>query len=138
LIEVYALTLGIARPPIDGRPAGSDPDRQFADLAAKAVSAGIFPAEFGIEDLHRIIDLFAACDEAAEQYRLPAYDGSLTLIVADDEPQHELGPDLGWGAVAGIRLDVQRLPGTHLTIVRPPHVGELARQMRRRLDRSGR
>ena len=44
--------------------------------------------------------------------------------------------DLGWRRFVN-RLDVRPIDGDHLSILRPPHVGEVARQLAELLDGLG-
>ena len=62
------------------------------------------------------------------------YAGRLTLLRANTRPLLSGCPhNLGWGRYVGA-LDVRQIEGNHESILHPPHVGELARQLRELLE----
>ena len=52
-------------------------------------------------------------------------------------PDFEFPEDLGWGTYLGERLSVVAVKGGHWSILEPPNVAELSRQVRRFLQNSG-
>jgi thioesterase domain-containing protein len=64
------------------------------------------------------------------------YAGRLTLLNSADRP-HEYGRDgtLGWGKCASGPIDIQAVPGDHLSIMHPPFVRSLAERIERHLAR---
>jgi oxalate---CoA ligase len=73
------------------------------------------------------------------QYVPAAYAGRLTVFRASDVPQ-VIGTDfsdpcLGWGRFATGDIEVRPVPGNHLSLLREPHVGALARSLKACLDR---
>jgi len=74
--------------------------------------------------------------DAVQRYRPQPYDGSVFLIRStDDLPAGaDDDPTLGWGALARGGVDVHAVPGSHDTMVQPPHVTALAACLRARLD----
>jgi thioesterase domain-containing protein len=66
--------------------------------------------------------------EILEAYRPEPWQGRIVLLRAKAQPLmlwHD-DPALGWSDLARGGVDVVRLPGNHLTIMREPHVGALA------------
>ena len=77
------------------------------------------------QNYERMQTVFAACRD----YVPRPYAGKLTLFRAKTRPL--LGgcfDDLGWGRYVGA-VDVRSINGDHETILHPPHVGELTRQL---------
>jgi thioesterase domain-containing protein len=71
---------------------------------------------------------------AIRDYKPRFYSGKLTLIRATTRPLLSgSSPDLGWSRFVDA-LDVRHIKGNHLTILHPPHVSELARQLGELLD----
>ena len=73
--------------------------------------------------------------EMLEAYRPLPWPGRITLLRARAQPvllQHD-EPTLGWASVARGGVDLVRLPGNHLTIMREPLVAHVAEALRRRL-----
>jgi len=70
---------------------------------------------------------------AAEQYCLRPYRGKATLLRADDTWRVSEDPYAGWGALVGA-LETVEIPGTHMEILRQPHVGRLAECLKGCID----
>lgn len=134
VIAVYSRTLGIALPDLGtGRPGGGNRAAGFRDLMRRAKAAGIFPEGWDLGQVRRMVRLFRACEDAEAAYRPPPYDGPLTLIVARDEARGGWEHDLGWGRFVTGGIEILEIPGDHLSIVRPPYVERLAREIGARL-----
>jgi len=71
---------------------------------------------------------------------LSSYAGRATLFLAERTSQSGLSPDLdarlGWRNLAEGGLDVQKVPGSHLSMLEQPHVQGLARVLRDCLERA--
>jgi thioesterase domain-containing protein len=66
--------------------------------------------------------------EVLEAYRPEPWSGRIALLRAESQPLllwHD-EPTLGWSALARGGVEIVRIPGNHLTIMREPHVGALA------------
>ncbi|HLF05225.1 MAG TPA: alpha/beta fold hydrolase [Dehalococcoidia bacterium] len=68
--------------------------------------------------------------KALEKYVPKPYPGRLTYFWAVDRAENSLHPRDGWRQVAEGGLDIHRVPGDHLTMMREPHVQILARQLK--------
>lgn len=76
---------------------------------------------------------------AVQRYRPQPYDGSVFLIRSTDDlpaDANDDDPTLGWGALARGGVEIHAVPGSHDTMVQPPHVTALADCLRARLDAS--
>ncbi|MGE5828791.1 MAG: thioesterase domain-containing protein [Micromonosporaceae bacterium] len=95
------------------------PDGERATTVTRALEqAGLVPA--GIEkQLRARMAVFIATSLAARSYRIPSFDGSITLLTARERPD---GRARQWPEVTR-RIEV---PGTHYTVLREPQVNTLA------------
>ncbi|MCG8458573.1 MAG: amino acid adenylation domain-containing protein [Holophagales bacterium] len=89
-----------------------------------------------VEHLYRV---FAANLRAVIAYAPEPYTGPLTLLrTAERLPEQRqadlAGPDLGWRRFAGGTL-VETVPGSHFSVMREPHVDELATRIAALLPR---
>jgi len=68
-------------------------------------------------------------------YRPQPYSGRLALFRVRALPLTALNrPDLGWGPYAADGLQIHLVPGDHMTILKEPHVAELAAEIRRAME----
>ena len=66
---------------------------------------------------------------AVRAYVPQVYDGHVTLFWASADLRSSLDLVEGWRALAGGGIEVHEIPGSHLDIVKEPHVGELASKL---------
>ncbi len=66
---------------------------------------------------------------AAQSYRPQAYDGRVTLFWASKDLRAKFDMIEGWQALAGNGLELIEIPGTHLDMIKEPHVSELAEKL---------
>jgi thioesterase domain-containing protein len=103
-------------------------ERRFA-IAARALKGldrvGLL-AGVSEQDTARLLAVFHANVTAHRRYSPPPYDGNVVLLRGTDALADE--EDLGWRQTAR-GLHVERLPGDHLSIVRPPCVEPLATRL---------
>jgi thioesterase domain-containing protein len=82
---------------------------------------------------------------AIARYSVRPYPGTITLFRADQgigAVDDRYGEELGWGGLAQQGIEVHRIPGSHLDLMREPNVRFLAQQVsvclaRCRVDRTG-
>jgi aspartate racemase len=67
---------------------------------------------------------------AVRQYEPSVYDGYVTLFWASTDLRASVDFVEGWRELAGGGLEVHEISGTHLDIVKEPHVSELASKLR--------
>ncbi len=72
---------------------------------------------------------------AARQFVPRSYDGRVTLFWASQDLRAKFDMIEGWKTLARA-VDVIEVPGTHLDIIKEPHVAELAEKLRGALDLS--
>ncbi len=78
---------------------------------------------------HHIIHVY---DKAIRMYEAKPYEGAMMILKAMDA----WGPDdLGWSTLSRQLLDIRRVPGDHYSVIKEPHVAELAAQIEERLAR---
>jgi aspartate racemase len=73
---------------------------------------------------------------AVRDYAPKVYDGKVTLFWASADLRTSIDLVAGWRALAGGGIEVHEIPGSHLDIVKEPHVGELATKLSSCLDRA--
>jgi len=66
---------------------------------------------------------------AVREYVPKVYDGHLTLFWASSDLRTSVDLVGGWRALAGGGIDVHEIPGSHLDIIKEPHVAELAEKL---------
>jgi aspartate racemase len=73
---------------------------------------------------------------AVRAYTPKVYDGPVTLFWASADLRTSLDLVEGWRALAGGGIEVHEIPGSHLDIIKEPHVGELANKLNACLARA--
>ena len=73
---------------------------------------------------------------AVRNYVPRVYDGSVTLFWASEDLRTSKDLVEGWRALAGAGMEVHEIPGTHLDIIKAPHVNDLAAKLRICLNNS--
>lgn len=73
---------------------------------------------------------------AVRNYTPQVYDGQVTLFWASADLRTSIDLVAGWRALAGGGMEVHEIPGSHLDIVKEPHVQELAAKLVRCLDKA--
>jgi thioesterase domain-containing protein/acyl carrier protein len=73
--------------------------------------------------------------QAISQYIYPAYPGRAILLRTEDQNRDEaIGtqyePQFGWGEIVAGGLDIHYIPGSHLSLLREPHVKVLAETLK--------
>ena len=71
---------------------------------------------------------------AVREYAPQIYDGCVTLFWASGDLRTSIDLVAGWRALAGGGIEVHEIPGSHLDIVKEPHVQELAEKLSGRLE----
>jgi aspartate racemase len=71
---------------------------------------------------------------AARNYVPGLYDGKVTLFWASKDLRASFDLVAGWRVLAESGMEVHEIPGTHLDIIKEPHVSELAAKLRSCLE----
>jgi thioesterase domain-containing protein len=116
-----------------------DAARGRAKLLSLLEGAGWLPEGQGDRFISSLEATLEAHVDALERYRVEPYAGSMVLLRARDVSEAELEDraeeiSFDWSALCTGSFREEIVPGTHLTMVYPPHVAELARVLRRILD----
>lgn len=102
---------------------------------AKAITQRAETAEFRQASIRRLFPVFWANTKTLINYKPQVYPGQIILL----RSQNSVGnvrrdPTLGWGNLAQEEVEIHEIPGTHLTILRQPHVQVLAETLKVCLD----
>ncbi|HVG09973.1 MAG TPA: amino acid adenylation domain-containing protein [Thermoanaerobaculia bacterium] len=94
-----------------------------------------FGAKAGPESLRRLLAVFKTNVRAFRRYQPSPYPGKITLFLPAegdfaDDPTH------GWGALSPLPVDVEIVPGDHVSALAEPHVRTLAERLRLCIDLS--
>ncbi len=73
---------------------------------------------------------------AAHEFVPRLYDGPVTLFWASTDLRAKFDMIEGWQRLAPAGLEVHEIPGTHLDIIKEPHLGELAEKLSDCLERA--
>ncbi len=91
-------------------------------------------AELPLPQKVRRVYLKEAHSEAAEKYIPQTYKGKVTLLAVEEQMRvegegFELDPNLGWSNLAAGGLEIHRIPGDHISLLREPHVQVVAEKL---------
>ena len=108
------------------------PVAALARVVAIAEEAGALPKGRGAETVQEMKATYRAAVLAASRYTPVPLPSSLTLFRARDAGALGAAPevDFDWGRLCARPITIHTAPGTHHSMVRPPHVEELARVLR--------
>jgi thioesterase domain-containing protein len=103
------------------------PAEQLDRILARAKDLGVIPADAGLVDGQRLLEVFSANAEAMHRYVPQTYDGRLTVIRTNDHRGAMAeDPTLGWGRLATGGVDSYVVGGTHYTMIRNPFLREVS------------
>lgn len=111
-------------------PVWTDRERLTAPFREFADRAGIVPPGASEAQAAHALDVFLANVAALMDYRPEPYVGRATLLLGDERLEtgrHD--PVVEWGRLC--EVDVHRVPGGHLTLLRPPFVEAVAARVGR-------
>jgi thioesterase domain-containing protein len=94
-----------------------------------------FAPSAAAEPLRRLLAVFKANVRAFRSYRPGPYPGRITLFRPADAEAPTADPLLGWGELSP-RVDLETVPGDHISALAEPHVATLAARLRTRIDRA--
>ncbi|MBP1473130.1 amino acid adenylation domain-containing protein, partial [Frateuria sp. MAH-13] len=103
-------------------------------VLAKGVAAGVLPAGYGRQDALRQIRVLEANLRAYAGHVSEPYEGEIVLFAAAGNPSPLAA--CHWQHVAHGRVIVEEVPGDHFSMLAQPHVAELAKVLRKHLDRA--
>jgi thioesterase domain-containing protein len=109
-------------------------DQQLLYVLEQAKSTDIFPAGFGLKQLQRLLKVYKATNKGWVTYVAEPYEGKVTLFRAAGETGHR-GADrlMGWGELA-TKVELHKVPGDHISMLREPQVRVFARRLAACID----
>ena len=107
---------------LEGLRSGAAPG-DIDGLLVACQALGVLPADIERSTLKRHLAVWYAILVALVRYVPAAISARLHLFCASGEERAD--PNLGWHAIAGERLHVTRVPGTHWSVLNDVHVSSL-------------
>ena len=101
-----------------------------------------FGATAAPEPLRRLLGVFKTNVRAFRLYRPAPYSGKITLFRPAETAERPEGaavtadPTLGWGALSPRPVEIETVPGDHISALAEPHVRTLAGRLRASIDRA--
>ncbi len=105
-----------------------DPEAQLHYVLEQAKQAHLVPAGLDLERVRCLLKVFRMNQQAAQVYVPQPYVGQATVFWTEQSCLG-YGPTLGWGALCQGGVATYPIAGTHLNLVRPPHVTVLAQRL---------
>ncbi len=134
----FGTTLAITEEDLAGR----DYDAQIDYIVSCYQAAQSWPAFMDVERTRTFLKVFRAILFANKQYQPGQYNGTITFFRASDGlpgglmppefPDGDLAAD--WAGCSTVPMVVHTVAGDHVTMVKEPHVRELARLLRAAID----
>jgi amino acid adenylation domain-containing protein len=112
-------------------------DEALGRLLQMARDHDLLPADLEEGDIRRWFEVFRSNHRAMMSYRPTTYPGSVILLRAAEGIRAGREGDLGWSLLAPRGVEVRTVPGHHYSLLREPHVGDLAHQVAEILSRRG-
>jgi thioesterase domain-containing protein len=135
LERLWGVDLGLSYDALRALPPESQALRFLA--AMKRTSFGAAGAS--LEQLRRLLRVFKTNVRAFRRYRPRPYPGPITLFrvaMAAGEPEDAAAaaePTLGWGALSTRPVEIETVPGDHISALAEPHVRVLAERLAARI-----
>ncbi|HEY4458904.1 MAG TPA: amino acid adenylation domain-containing protein [Pseudonocardiaceae bacterium] len=133
LVSEFADNLDVTEPDLRALP---EADR-LPHIMALADAAGLLAEHMDLRTMGRYVDIARAHTRAALAYQPRPYGGAGLLLrcadpkdTADSEGTGASAPNWGWGDLLRGGLDIRVVPGTHITMLDPPHLDVLAGHLR--------
>lgn len=102
------------------------PIEQLNYILEQGKKLNILPPEVDQQQMHQMLQVFKANNQAMYSYIPQPLPGKLTLIFASEEFS-ETNQSTGWGNLATKGIEIHILDGNHYTIVQEPQVMALAK-----------
>jgi acyl-CoA synthetase (AMP-forming)/AMP-acid ligase II/thioesterase domain-containing protein/acyl carrier protein/short-subunit dehydrogenase len=87
------------------------------------------------------LEVIGANLQALDKYIFQVYPGRMTLFRTSDENRYEAigekyDPQFGWGDIITGGIDINYIPGSHLSVMEEPHVQVIAEQLKLYLEKA--
>jgi thioesterase domain-containing protein len=136
LERLWGVKLGLTQEGLRGLSTDEQATRFLAGLQGTP-----FAVKAGPDSLRRLLAVFKSNVRAFRQFRPKPYPGRITLFRPADgsvgpgsHPAAAADPTLGWGAHSPLPVEIETVPGDHISALAEPHVGTLAERLRHRID----
>jgi thioesterase domain-containing protein len=93
-----------------------------------------FAAAASPESLRRLLRVFKTNVRAFRRFESRLYPGRITLFRPTENDQEAADPTLGWGALSPLPVEIETIPGDHVSALAEPHVEALAARLRTAID----
>lgn len=115
-----------------------DPDAQLTFALEHAKASNLVPMHADITQARRFLHIFRITQAAVRNYRPVPYEGNMTLLRAQDQPDAAWAhrPTFGWDLYVREGVDLHTIPGHHDNIIAEPQVRELAAKLRESISRA--
>ena len=137
LLRAFALDMGLAADEVSVSPeelAALGFEERLEYLLGRAVQSGVLPPDVAFGEALRLFEIFKANVHAMSAYAPQEGGVPATLFRASERGDAAQDP-LREPARAAY-AEVRDVPGSHFTIVREPHVGVLAAELRAAMERA--
>jgi thioesterase domain-containing protein len=104
-------------------------DEQLIYAKRRMEEVGLIPKDMGIEYLRQHFSIYKAHLQATESYYPRPYAGRVSIFRTERETEDGDNVDLEWETLALEGFQIYKIPGTHYTMMRAPHVQSLANQL---------
>jgi thioesterase domain-containing protein len=115
---------------------GLDPGARLERVLDLLRGADFLPPGAGLERLRRTLAVYRANLAAVRSYQPQVFGGGGAVLFRAAEAPDALA-DLGWGRLLSGRLEIETVPGHHLSLLAEPNVRILAERLRRCLNEAG-
>jgi amino acid adenylation domain-containing protein len=114
-------------------------DAQFAYLKEQLIAVGLLPEGTDTKQVRGLVEVFEANLQASIKYSpQEVYPNRLTLLRARDVNAEDAAlltelrqdPAWGWGEFFAQNVDIHVVPGDHITMMAPPHISVVAKQLK--------
>jgi amino acid adenylation domain-containing protein len=107
--------------------------KDIGALVSACQREALLPEHLDMAMVRRVLAVYQAGAKAAAAYEAPPAGVKVTFFAADRTPDEDV--TFGWGDLLGEYLEVTRIGGSHLSIVKPPRIDKLAREISGRIKR---
>jgi thioesterase domain-containing protein len=129
LQRLWGADLGLSHEILRALPPEEQESRFLAGLKSTPFAAAASP-----EPLRRLLRVFKTNVRAFRRYRPGPFPGKITLFRPAENDQAAADPTLGWGALSPLPVEIETIPGDHISALAEPHVRTLAARLRTCID----
>lgn len=114
-----------------------EPDEQWEYLLEQSKAANVIPPDAGLEQVRRLLHVYACNIRSQETYVPQTYSDPIILYRAAERPAGRPQDETyGWYTLTASGVTVHVIPGDHFSMLQPPHVQILADSLRELLQQA--